>query len=92
MIDVHKHPTILGVAPESLWDIEPWIIGNRGCADLLGESSFQQQILESCQFRNGQRTFLRVVATGVEKDYNRRMSAEEFPERNPGAVVIFEDG
>ena len=92
MVNVQKHATILGVASESLWDIERRIIGNRGCADLLGESSFQQQILESCQFCNRQRTFLRVVAARVEEDDHGRMSAEEFPERNRGAVVILEDG
>ena len=36
--------------------------------------------------------FLRVVAARVEEDDHRRMSAEEFPERNRGAVVILEDG
>src|SRR5262245_54654289 len=92
MAGVHKHATVLGVTPKSLWNIERGIIGNRGRADLPGEPSFQQQFLESRQFCNGQRTFLRVVAACVEEDDQGRMSEEEFPERNRGAVMVFEDG
>src|SRR5262245_41675064 len=85
------YAALFAVNAETVGQVKLRVVRYSSNVDLLAQTVSFQVLLKTCQLRNRERTFQRIITARVEKHDDGRSALEELGKRQRPTVLIFKN-